>query len=305
MKIKKQVKIRKIELEIIYIFISLVITKFFALFFNLSSTVGGTKILMVPEINMFIPFLILLPIFKNYKHNKLITFLGFIGSLLTIIYNPTGKSILIIILVLILYLFFLMKEKKYIDLFFIIILFVSFIITIFILYKDLIFSNYFLLNKIREIRGLFEFWKPNWYDNMPISPKYRVVQFVNIAIEFIKKPYFIIFGKGYIGTYKDYIDGFSAGYQSAFTKAEYIRNTFYYTHDAINVIFLSHGFFGIFFSVYLIKLLFKKVNFWLIIGVLWFLIFYGFSFTLSVFGSTCLFLGFNKLYYSISGNIEF
>jgi hypothetical protein len=30
-------------------------------------------------------------------------------------------------------------------------------------------------------------------------------------------------------------------------------------------------------------------------GITWFIVFYGFSLTISVFGATCLFLGFNDL----------
>jgi hypothetical protein len=77
-------------------------------------------------------------------------------------------------------------------------------------------------NKIHEIKGLITFWKPGWYENMPTSPRYRVSEFANICLEYIKKPYYFIFGKEYVSTFKDYIGGFNMGYQSAFSREEFI-----------------------------------------------------------------------------------
>jgi hypothetical protein len=49
--------------------------------------------------------------------------------------------------------------------------------------------------------------------------------------------------------------------------------------------------------VYFIRTLFLKANksIWLVMGITWFIVFYRFSLTISVFGATCLFLGFNDL----------
>jgi hypothetical protein len=140
---------------------------------------------------------------------------------------------------------------------------------------------------------VLDIFSPNWFNNLPSSPRYRVAQFLNIMIEYFNKPYFILFGKGFFGTYQDYINGFTEGYLSAFTKQEFDNNTYYYVHDAINVIPLTHGLAG-FIAIYsLVKrffLSFLKSNF-LIIGTIWFTIYYGFSFNISLFGVTALFTG--------------
>lgn len=87
------------------------------------------------------------------------------------------------------------------------------------------------------------------------------------------------------------------GYESAFSREEFINNIFYSPHDAFNVVLLSNGFVDLASMVYFIRTLFLKANksIWLVMGITWFIVFYGFSLTISVFGATCLFLGFNDL----------
>jgi len=112
-----------------------------------------------------------------------------------------------------------------------------------------------------------------------------------------KKTYYFIFGKGYVGTFKDYIGGFNMGYESAFSREEFINNIFYSPHDTLNVVLLPNGFVGLLSMVYFIRTLFLKASksIWLVIGITWFIVFYEFSLTINVFGTTCLFLGFNDL----------
>ena len=47
--------------------------------------------------------------------------------------------------------------------------------------------NILISNKINKIKGLITFWTPGWYENMPTSPRYRVAEFANICVEYVKK----------------------------------------------------------------------------------------------------------------------
>lgn len=87
------------------------------------------------------------------------------------------------------------------------------------------------------------------------------------------------------------------GYESAFSREEFINNIFYSPHDTLNVVLLPNGFVGLLSMIYFIRTLFLKASksIWLVIGITWFIVFYEFSLTINVFGTTCLFLGFNDL----------
>ena len=53
--------------------------------------------------------------------------------------------------------------------------------------------------KLEQVYSLLNF-KENWYHLLPDSPKYRIEEFINILIEYYKKPYLSIFGKGIAGS---------------------------------------------------------------------------------------------------------
>ena len=76
-------------------------------------------------------------------------------------------------------------------------------------------------------------------------------------------------------------------------EVQWNHGTFYRPHETLNVIFLYHGLIGLCFYIYSLFFVFKnsKKSPWLLIGGIWFLLFYGYSITLSAFGMTALLLG--------------
>ncbi len=283
---------------LLYILISTAITMVFSLIFSYKGTYSNIETLLVPLASWMVPFLLIVPFYTNKKYKFTILLLGVIGTLLTIIYNATGKGLILVMIIPFIFFFLSISKKKYPIAFIMIIIAFLGILIIPNMLQDLAINSQLTQNKSNEVMGLLKFWEPNWLKNMPTSPRYRVVEFIDICIEYIKKPYYLFFGKGYIGTFKDHILGFNMGYQSAFSYQEYVRNIFYAPHDAINNILLTNGLLGMMSFLYFIKLVINngKKSFWLIFGIYWVLIMYGFSITLSVFGITGLMFGLSEIY---------
>jgi len=290
---RKQNFLKELKTLFFFILVSISISKFFGIYFNIFSITVGQEVLLVTDINFFTPFLLLFALDLKSNYLKMITFLLGISTIfLTIIYNPNGKSFLIILIVLLITLIKLfVKYRTY----FIFIGGASIVFFLFIL--STIQLDQLTINKFNEVLSVISFWRSDWIDSLPTSPRYRVAQFINIFIEYLNKPYYFFFGKGYFGTYRDYINGFTEGYLSAFTKQEYDNNIYYYVHDAVNIIPLTHGLFGIIATLSLFKKLLTSFSLsnYLIIGFVWFVFYYGFSFNISLFGVLSLFIGITEI----------
>jgi hypothetical protein len=269
------------------------LTKFPLIIFDIFGFSQGSKVLLISDINLFTPFLVLYPFFHKYYsiYFRIFIFLvGLSSSILIIFYNPSGKAFLIIFFVFLI--LFLMLPKRFL------LFFIPFLILTLITIESLFLFDQLTINKFYEVFSLFRFWESNWLANLPSSPKYRVVQIINIYIEYINKPLLSFFGKGFIGTYKDSIAGFSDGFLSSFTEQEFRMGIFYYVHDAIGIIFLTHGLSGLFVLTYLLFSTFKNksISFIRLISLQWFLFFYGFSIVISTFGAIVFFLAYNNKY---------
>lgn len=147
--------------------------------------------------------------------------------------------------------------------------------------------------KLEQVYALLNF-KENWYYLLPDSPKYRIEEFINILIEYCKKPYLSIFGKGISGSIQHHwgtLDWITN--TSAFTEEEMNIGYYSYLHETINCLYLSSGALGLLFFIHEIKSFLKnfKENPWCVIGVVWF-VFFAFSSYLSLWiGAVCLIYG--------------
>lgn len=266
-----------------------------SILFNKVGTYGGVDTLIVSNTVAYLPFIFILASRRDVTHPKVYYIMGVIGITLALIYNSTGK--LIILLLVSFYFFYkqLIKSGKPIKR------------LLGIMTMPILFSlGFYAINAMKKMSILFSskfnqafsllaFWNPNWFLNLPNSPRVRVIQFINIGIEYLNKPWFAVFGKGYMGTFRDHIYGFASIQNDlgAFSLDQWNHGAFYRPHETLNVIFLYHGLVGLLFYVYSALFIFKnsEKSQWLLIGGVWFLLFYGYSITLSAFGITSLLLG--------------
>lgn len=251
---------------------------------------GGVTTLLAPMVTSYIPFMLLF-FFNNVKlKSKIYIIISYIvGILIMTIYNASGKLIILIVITPLLLLFSVLKKRKPIKIFITLII-IPIIIYIFtILFINNYSDNILLRIKIGQVTSLFNIFDENWLVNLPESPKFRVVELYNILLEYKEKPWFILFGKGYLGSIKDYVGMFNYSI-GAFSNIQWIHGTFYVLHTSFNTLFLTHGFLGIVFLIYIIRISCNKLykSNWGIIGVYWFLLYYGYSITISAFGLVSL-----------------
>lgn len=258
----------------------------------------GLYTLMSTVLTIFIPFLIMLLFYRNYvDFFGLSLVIGVIGLLLTFRFNASGKLFIITACVLgVIYFVYIKNHKALKGVFFTILAIVAILALIGIVsflsgYNFVLFSS-----KLNQVKSLISFWNPDWIQNMDLSPKTRLGEFVNIFIEYGKKPYYIFTGKGYLGNVKDHCGWF---YQipeymrdTGFPNVQFNNNTFCDMHEISKTI-LVYGVFGVVLWGKLASICKKNFasNPWIVVGTFWIIVYYGYSFTITVFGSVALFYG--------------
>ena len=254
---------------------------------------GGLPTLMQTNLSFIMPLMLLLSLDKSgdIAFPKINLFLAIVGNVLTCFYNANGKIIILLGIVFIIFSFSLMKYGTPIFKVFLMSLFFGFATLITIGLNYLVENNLLFQIKFEQAKGLLNIFDVNWLINMPGSPKVRVAEIINIGIEFINKPWLIITGKGYVGSIKDYVQMFTS-YEGSFSFEEWSAGVFYNLHEIATQL-LMFGCLGIWYSIRLIKETVKSYqqNIWLLFGCCWFLLLYGYSFTISCFCSIALFYG--------------
>ena len=150
--------------------------------------------------------------------------------------------------------------------------------------------------KLKVVIGLINIFQKNWLENVPQSSRVRIEEFRNVYIEFMKKPWIIITGKGYLGSIKDYT-GYITNlntYDGLCSEIEWTHKTFFNLHEITSYI-LTYGALGILFCINFLQTviihLVKENNIWILIGAYWFILFYGYSLTISTFSIAALLYG--------------
>lgn len=283
------------------VFVSIITSFSFGVF----SKYGGVETLLGSNIKIYLPFLILFN-FYYFKYNKIIfSLIGIISTLLLLFYNASGKLIILSILVLIGVFYILLINKKIkIYLLIFILLLSSFSLLIIFDLSIINFSQSIIFqSKLNQVKSLFSIWEPNWINKMPFSPRVRIIEFANIFYEYLQKPWFLLFGKGYLGTFKDHINMLTTFIPNSYSMQEWDYSTFYGMHETLNIMFLYHGILGLVTYIFIFKLVVLNLhkNPWILIGGFWFFMFYGYSVTLSAFGLSALIFGFIKIDYKYRG----
>lgn len=237
-------------------------------------------------------FLILLLLFSEYIEKrdffkKIYVIFGSVASILLLIYSPSGKNFIAILLLMIVIIFRYMSSSsilKKVGSF--VLIFVAFGVVFFML--NMTGSSLFNY-KLLQFQRIFTFGK-GWFNNLPPSPRFRVAEFLNIGFEYTTHPWELFTGKGLLGFFEDKLNLMSY-YNGAFSAEEWAAGIFYNPHMSVNLILLESGIWGIFLLVKLFKRTLKEYNPFLLIGVIWFAIYYGYSLSIAIFGCFCLILG--------------
>lgn len=259
---------------------------------------GGTESLQLSNVYMVLGAAPLLLFYKNesFFYKFTIGVSGLFILILTLVYNSSGKLVLTFIFLPVMLLFVLKDNRRIIKNSIFILIFIIFLLIIFAgLSRNFSSNNYLFFRKIEQAIGLISFWKKDWLANIPSSPKMRITEFLNIANEYYNKPWYLLFGKGVMGTITDrlgifpYFDVDSA----AFSSWEVLSRRYYAMHETLNVLFLTNGIMGLLFYTKIILYGLKNAHssFWLLLGTYWFAFFYNYSITISVFGILSLMYG--------------
>lgn len=136
-----------------------------------------------------------------------------------------------------------------------------------------------------------------WFLNLDDSAKFRIDEPINIIIEYIQKPMYSIFGKGFGGTIPQHTIFCNWDLPSSFTEDQRTYHLFYSMHESFAVLFLRHGIIGVaFFFIFICKLLNKwNDSPWVAPGLLWFLFYWSFGISFR-FGVVALILALTTSY---------
>jgi hypothetical protein len=291
---------RLVELEkfLIAILVGVIISMVVSLLTGSFGRYGGVDTLLVTNLVIYTPFILLIPLYKDFKYKKSILFLGLVGMVLSIIYNASGKLIILYSVIPFLMYNITLKQKKILTIIFATIS-IPIIVSLIVHFVNVVMENSILFtSKLNEAFSILWFWKPDWFLDMPLSPRTRIIEFISITIEYLHKPWFLLFGKGYMGTFTDHTGMLAADFvQGAFSIEQWIIGAFYAPHETLNVLFLYHGILGVIFYFYILMVTIRNYTRspWILIGGFWFLMFYGYSVTLSAFGITALLIGYSKI----------
>ena len=119
----------------------------------------------------------------------------------------------------------------------------------------------------------------SWFNSLDDSAQFRLDELLNISIEYLNKPLYLIFGKGLGGTTLHYTNFENLDWlaEASFSKEQREHGFFFQMHETMCVIYLRHGLLGIAFIFVVVKMLFRRLNQnpWAMIGLLWFAFFWG------------------------------
>lgn len=275
-------------------------TGLIAVFWGVSGyRAGQSNLLMLPLYAFFAFCLFAFPQYRQFKGNKIITYIVAIGLFILMIFRPTplgGKWFLSIILVLAIIVYTSSPIRGFI------LLGVGIIAFVFVLQSDFIYrifgNNAYMLLKYNEASEIISslFGRSETIISGS-SSSFRVDEFINIIYEYLAKPWYAIFGKGIVGTTLHHTSSLSWAGAGSFSAVQQQAGVYVRVHESINLIFLKYGIVGLYgmtrIVVYGIKSMKKSP--WAIIGILWLLFYVGVYQTLLI-GAMALILGVYESY---------
>ena len=255
---------------------------------------GGVSTLLVSTVYFVLPLVVLLMFDQRMQLKKTTLVVTMIGISLSLVFNTHGKLVLTIVFVAVIVIIRLLKGKRlWLKLLAVLIIVLGFIFVP-IMINTLISNSVLFRSKYAQVLTLFQWGNDGWIQNLSDSPRARVEELKNVCLEFVYSPWLVFTGKGYMGSIRDHTGYFSSltSNSGLFSTAEWNNGTYYNLHEITSSLLL-YGFLGVAYSISLIKYGIKnyKTNAWTIVGIYWFILLYGYSFTLSCFGAMAFFVG--------------
>lgn len=265
---------------------------------------GGLASLQVSEVYFLLVGSIILIIYRefDFMEKALLVLSGCIIIILSLAYNASGKIVIIAILTPIIMILLMRRNGSPIKTVLVLVLgVVTLMLLLNYLLPLLMQQSLLLTTKFDQAKQLFSFTSDDWFANIPSSPKMRITEFMNVAEEFMQKPWFLIFGKGFGGTIKDNLGLFNDLSEFAFSQWELELGAYGSLHESINCFFLVGGIFGLYVILANAIRIYKNMDLspWLLFGFMWLLLFYNYHMSIGIYGIVALVVGLNDLNNSI------
>lgn len=276
--------------------------------FGIRGDYGGS--LLTSYSKLIVPFILLFAAYYSNLQHKLFIYVSviIIGEIIPILFfsSASGKDLAFLFLSVILFVFFKIgsfsKESTRKLLFFLLpVLLIVILWNVLPLFAT---SSLMFSDKIKQLYSLVSFSSSNYLDNMMFSPQVRVYELLSVGAEYLKKPWYAIFGKGYAGAFSDHLHYFmnipAYRRQGAFSNFEFANNYFYKMHEFARMP-LTYGITGVLMLIMWLKKMCKKITPLSILGMLWILLFINNTQTLA----GVLMLAFVSNLYEVNENISY
>jgi len=291
----------KLERLLRCILVSLLPSSIITIILGLHGYYSGNKTILMPLVIFFGVTLMIFPFYSDYFNRKRYFFNGFILFLIILIFpSPLGGKwwllIMIIPTIWIINTLYRLNVKKLIYLNFILPIAIILIITFSLIdHSGQKWENNLSQKKFDQAISSFNIWENNWFENLPNSPKFRIDEFINILFEYNEKPQYLLFGKGFGGSLTQHTSFLDWNQTDAFSIEQIREGRYFRLHFALNKIFLKFGLIGLFYyiSIFILCLKGIKKNPWVLLGLIWFLMYFDYYISLN-FGLFCLLLGLFK-----------
>ncbi len=228
---------------------------------------------------------------ENKKQRKIFTISAVLLAVFACIVAPSGKSLLVFCTIPVM-LLLQSRSKKKILRWGLFLIPVAVILAIAVVKISKMYPDNIVSDKIQQVVGLLDITNPDYLAQMPLSPRCRVVELIDILCEYVEKPWLALFGKGFLGTFPDKA-GLMIKIDYAFTEVQWEAELFYLPHETFSRLWLMSGFFGAAGFLVITVVLLKNLNRTPMIlgGLFWFLFFHGYSISLAVLGVAFFILG--------------
>ena len=290
----KEPKLWKIGVSLQATFIAHVAQMLVSLVTHTYGYYGGVDTLLTSTLVFITPLMLLVPFFPDrVVYPKLMFVVAIVGTALGVFFNANGKMIIVTGIVAIVIVWKLLANRNALIKMLSVLLFIVMLFTLPAVINIFTSESIIFRSKFEDVLQLFELGE-GWLNKLPESPRIRVEEYIDIAIEYLKKPWFLLTGKGYLGSIVDHTGYFSqiTIKEGAFQNSEWVNGTFFKLHEMAQPL-IMYGVMGIIYYFGLGKTALKRqrVSGWILVGVIWFFLLYGYSFTMSVFGLVMLYYG--------------
>lgn len=244
---------------------------------------SDANILLMPLSVSLCPIIMIFPLFdRENKNRKSYFLLAVIFLAESMRYGSLMGSKFYVIPFLIIFIYFFKEtqRRKIIDI--LVVAAITALLLFFIVsdFNILTFNEYTKW-KFTQLIGFFRFSDKGfmeWYMGIGESPRYRIEEFINIFLEYCKKPMYFLFGKGYGGTIKHLWGNLRWDIVLAnYSEDQVSSRTYAVMHESLNKIFISNGVVGVWFFISMIYRIMKSFmkSKWAIAGLIWFAFYWG------------------------------